>query len=335
MSGEKRDFYGKEIADAIREACTALRVPQERLAIEVVETGSTGIFGLIRKKAHIRARVKSGSEELEAQVFAVSTLLADSARGATEEEEEGDPEDASEVEAVIDVSESGAAVDVSESDVVLEVSESEVAADVSESEVALDEEEDDEAPVDDEAGAEVSPEGLAIVREELARLVTLMGMPMELSIAADGLNVVCTLRGPFEEELIGTDGKVLDSLQYLLRKIVSRRVSQRLKISVNVGDFREKRLDELKTRAKAMAEQVKENGKTQILPALNPSERRAVHMVLQEDKDIRSRSVGDGLFKKILIYKPGSRGNSRPSGRRRSGGKGKKVEQENKEGGEA
>jgi spoIIIJ-associated protein len=41
-------------------------------------------------------------------------------------------------------------------------------------------------------------------------------------------------------------------------------------------------------------------------------------VALQDDKEIRSRSVGDGLFKKVLIYKPGSKG-KKPSSRRRKG----------------
>ena len=163
---------------------------------------------------------------------------------------------------------------------------------------------------------EVSPESLEIVRSELLQIVELMGFPSTVDIETVGQSVACTLRGEFEENLTGVDGKVLDSLQYILRKIISRKVPERLRISINVGDFREKRLDELKVRAVELAALVKEDGKTQVLPALNPSERRVIHMILQEDNDIRSRSVGDGLFKKILIYKPG-KGN-RPTGRKRS-----------------
>lgn len=58
MTAQKKDFFGKEVTDAIKAACDQLGVAQEQLEIEVVETGSTGIFGLIRKKAHIRAFVK-------------------------------------------------------------------------------------------------------------------------------------------------------------------------------------------------------------------------------------------------------------------------------------
>jgi spoIIIJ-associated protein len=160
-----------------------------------------------------------------------------------------------------------------------------------------------------------------------------MGFPSTLEIEATGQSVACTLRGEFEENLTGPDGKVLDSLQYLLRKIVSRKVPERLRISINVGDFREKRLEELKIKAVEMAAQVKEDGKTQVLPALNPGERRVIHMILQEDKEIRSRSVGDGLFKKILIYKPG-KGN-RPGGRKRPQTKGRQNKSGTKKGSES
>jgi spoIIIJ-associated protein len=124
---------------------------------------------------------------------------------------------------------------------------------------------------------------------------------------------------------------VLDSLQYILRKVVTRKVPERLRISINVGDFREKRLETLKEKAVELASMVKEDGKTQVLPALNPSERRAIHMILQEDKEIRSRSVGDGLFKKILIYKPGKgnrggRKRPQPKGRQNKGAQNPKPE---------
>jgi spoIIIJ-associated protein len=288
MSLEKKDFYGKEVAAAIRNACDTLGVPQEKLEIEVVETGTTGIFGLIRKKAHIRVLIKPDIEEVAADVFEVSSFLKSEPENEIEPEPVATPKDKV-VETV-----QGAAED---------------------------DEDEDDMQSDNEPGGEVSLESLEIVKTELLQLVELMGFPSTLEVETVGQAVACTLRGEFEENLTGADGKVLDSLQYILRKIISRKVPERLRISINVGDFREKRLEELKVKAVEMAAQVKEDGKTQVLPALNPSERRVIHMILQEDKEIRSRSVGDGLFKKILIYKP-AKGN-RPGGRKRPQGKGR------------
>jgi spoIIIJ-associated protein len=300
MSLDKKDFYGKEVAAAIKNACDTLGVPQEKLEIEVMETGTTGIFGLIRKKAHIRVQIKPDIEEIVADVFEVDNFLK------SESEEEGD----------------SGALDNSD-DKLIEV----------EDEAVEDEEDEDDDVTDKEPGAEVSPESLEIVKAELLQLVQLMGFPSILEVETTGQSVVCTLRGEFEENLTGADGKVLDSLQYLLRKIISRKVPERLRISINVGDFREKRLEELKVKAVEMAAQVKEDGKTQVLPALNPGERRVIHMILQEDKEIRSRSVGDGLFKKILIYKPG-KGN-RPGGRKRPQTKGRPNKPGTKKGNES
>lgn len=295
MSFKKNDFYGKDVAEAIKKACDALGVPQENLDIEVVETGSTGIFGLIRKKARIRVTVKPEIEE--ENVLEIATLVSPEVKV----EAPGDSED--ELSPVQSIH-------------VIQADE---------------EDEEDDLPPGEEQEGEASPESLKIVEDEALRLTQLMGFPSTLEIQATGLAVTCTLRGEHEESLAGQDGKVLDSLQYILRKIVSRRVSERLRISVNVGDFREKRLDELKIKAAELAALVKADGKTQVLPGLNPSERRIIHMIFQEDKEIRSRSVGDGLFKKILIYKPG-KGN-RPNGRKRSakGRQGKTGNKQNKE----
>ncbi len=310
MSLAKKDFYGKEVTDAIKKACDSFGVAQEKLEIEVVETGSTGIFGLIRKKAHIRAIVRPETEE-ESEDFSMDSLLPakekpprpkKQATPKVEVEAKKQPERQPEAEKPVSVS-ADAAPETTEN-----VEEAE--------------------PVEEEIA---SSESLEVVKTELLQIVELMGFPSTLEMDNEGLSVSCTLRGDFEEDLTGVDGKVLDSLQYILRKVVTRKVPERLRISINVGDFREKRLETLKEKAVELASMVKEDGKTQVLPALNPSERRAIHMILQEDKEIRSRSVGDGLFKKILIYKPGKgnrggRKRPQPKGRQNKGAQNPKPE---------
>ncbi len=127
--------------------------------------------------------------------------------------------------------------------------------------------------------------------------------------------VQCHISGEHEDDVIGHDGRTLDNLQYLIRKIASRSLPDKTMIDLDVGDFRERRTEELKEKAVELADLVKKDGKTQAIPALNPSERRVVHVTLQDDKSIRSRSVGDGIFKKVLIFKPGK--GRKPGSRRR------------------
>ncbi len=262
MSLAKKDFYGKEVTDAIKKACDSFGVAQEKLEIEVIETGSTGIFGLIRKKAHIRATVRPETEE-ESEDFSMDSLLPakekqprakKKATPKVEVEAKKQPDKQPDAEKPVSAS----------TDVTPETTE-----DVEGTE-----------PVEEEIA---SIESLEVVKTELLQIVELMGFPSTLEMDNEGLSVSCTLRGDFEEDLTGVDGKVLDSLQYILRKVVTRKVPERLRISINVGDFREKRLETLKEKAVELASMVKEDGKTQVLPALNPSERRAIHMILQED----------------------------------------------------
>jgi spoIIIJ-associated protein len=295
MSVEKKEFYGKEVTDAIKLACDTLNVPQEMLDIEVVETGSTGIFGLIRKKARIRVALKQETPiraEKPVEAVAVPEPVIEEVREvvSTTEVEPAIPNE----EPVEPEAEDGTDD---------EDSESEYSADQSEEE------------------ADASPESLEIVAGEVSKLVELMQFPSQVEVSATGLSIFCSISGDYEEQLAGPEGKTLDSIQYLVRKMVARKCTERLRITINVGDFRERRLEELKERAVDLAGKVKETGKTHVLPALNPSERREIHMILQEDKEVRSRSVGDGLFKKILIYKPG-KGNR--GGRRKSSPRGKR-----------
>ncbi len=292
MSLNKKDYYGKEVTDAIRQACADLKVPQEQLDIEVVEPGSTGIFGLRRKKAHIRAVVKIVEQKEMPERPAPPAPAA--------KKKEVKPE----VQAAVIAS-----------------PPQPIQAEA-DAEIHIDDFPEDTSENREEEG-EASAEAVALVQADLANLLDLMKIPSRLELEVQGLSVHCTIHGEYEEELIGQEGKILDSLQYLLRKIIAKKISERLRISIDVGEFRQKRIEELKEKALELAALVKEDGKTQIIAALNPSERRVVHMVLQEDKEIRSRSVGEGLFKKILIYKPGKGNKSgarkRPSSRGRKG----------------
>ncbi len=298
MSLETKDFYGKNVAEAIKKACEEFGVAQENLTIEVLETGSKGIFGLIRQKAHIKAKMQEVEEEAAepspekkaapAKKKGKKKPPSRSPKEKQAKEPKAEPEKAPLSDPVIEPS--------SEDD-------------------ELDDNGDDAKPV-----AELSESTMTIVRDELISILELMGCPSTVTVEAEDGTAHCKVSDEHQEVLTSQDGRVLDSLQYLLRKIVAKKITGRIQLTIDVGDFREKRFQALKERAIEYAELVKQDGKTQVISSLNPSERRVVHVALQDDPDIRSRSVGDGLFKKVLIYKPGKgrKNNNRKRGRPRS-----------------
>jgi len=314
-----KDFYGDNVTAVIARACNEFSASQDELDIEVLETGSAGIFGLCKKKAHIRVTRK---DQKHAPVDEKKTVKA------VEETVQASrkPEPAEE--------ESKAAVQNPEPQVEKEAEpkpknqEKQKRNPASDNRPAAAEKAGKGAkktpaasqPAAEPAEREVpSDEVLTSINEEIVNLLEVMGFPSEVTVAMDNYTVACRISEEHQEVLVGRDGRTLDSLQYLLRKMMSRRLPDRMMLSLDVGDYRERRADELKDRALELAGQVKEDGKTQAIAALNPSERRVVHMILQEDKAIRSRSVGEGLFKKVLIYKPGKKKSSSRKGK----GKGK------------
>lgn len=260
MAG-KKIFTGADVTDAIEKACTEFQVSQDQLDIEIIKTGSDGIFGLIRRKAQIKVGIKS-SKKLPDPVSVDAKPTAQKKTRAADAVDSPRPEPAQE-------------------------------------------------------NLPIPPEVFPLVEEKLAGILKHMGFPSQVKTSEQNGKVVAHITGNYEEDIIGPDGQTLDGLQFLLRKMISRAFPGRIMVSLDAGDFREKRRQDLEEQALRLAEQVKETEKTRMLPALNPSERRIVHMCLQKDKTIRSRSVGDGIFKKILIYLPG-KGKKRPARRRKT-----------------
>ena len=293
MSAEKQDFYAKEVTEAITLACDALGTAQENLDIEVVETGSNGIFGLIKKKAHIRASIAADVDD--SQFISSGDDLDETVAPEVEANEGAFGNDTEPV--------------------------------TSEKKQEKPEKPQKKKISQPQKQAEpVSEENAELIRSELNEILSLMGFASEVTAEVDGPTVRCHVSDEHEEALAGQDGKIIDSLQYILRKLAARKVEEKIRLSIDIGEFREKRRAELMERARELAALVKEDGKTQVIPPLNPSERRIVHVALQEDKDIRSRSVGGGLFKKVLIYKPGKGKKAGGNAKRGGRGKGKKAE---------
>jgi len=336
-----RDFYGQEVTALIGEACREFGVSQEELDIEVLETGSAGIFGLCRKKAHIRVRLKpiakkKGAnrpdpkpEETKPSVSTKSSKHDDDDIPAS-----GDVEHASKEkkQAGSQPDEGGAqeksTASASASEQQREESSKQQAGPESDSKAQAGKgKKSGERRGRKQSQEPVQPpseEVMARVKADICELLELMGYPSEVNLQVEDAALRCQIKGEHEEAVVGSEGRTLDSMQYLLRKMMAGVLPDRMMLSLDAGDFRRRRAEELKERALALAEEVRETGKTQAIPALNPAERREVHMILQEDKTIRSRSVGDGLFKKVLIYKPGSKsGRSSRKRKRRSSGRSK------------
>jgi predicted RNA-binding protein Jag len=104
--------------------------------------------------------------------------------------------------------------------------------------------------------------------------------------------------------LIGKSGQTLSALQTLVRNFVIRKYSESIKISIDAGDYRSRRFSQIKTKALKAAERVKNDGKKVFLDPMSPSERRPIHILFENDQDIKTLSEGSGHNRRIVLVKP-------------------------------
>lgn len=307
MSNAKMEYKGLDIDEAISNACASLNVKREDLEIEIVSTGSVGIFGLGKKKAVVRVSRRGAvpAEAAAAEPAMARTRPEPKARPEAKVKAEPKPRSAPKVKP-------------------------EPKPDIMPEQRKRPVDEDEEGDREEAGGEPLTAEELETIKTRLAELLRLMGCPAQVTATQDASNKVLVRIDEGDLATItGPEGQTLDGLQYLLRKIVTRVIPKKVVLSLDAGTFRESRRKELEERALALAAEVKATGKARTIPAISPAERRIVHLVLQQDTEIRSRSVGDGVFKKVLIHLPGSKPPGRRRSSRRRGGSGRPRENGN------
>ncbi len=102
--------------------------------------------------------------------------------------------------------------------------------------------------------------------------------------------------------IIGKRGKTLESLQLLTNIVVNKDKENWKKVVLDIENYRDKREATLRELALKVAKKVKKTNKAQMLEPMNPFERRIIHMALQNDPQILTKSEGNGRLKKVKIY---------------------------------
>ncbi len=107
--------------------------------------------------------------------------------------------------------------------------------------------------------------------------------------------------------IIGKRGETLDALQYITRLFVNSGLDSAKRVTLNVGDYREKRKETLENLAAHKAQRAIAIGKSTTLEPMNPYERRIVHTAIQGIEGVSSHSVGDGDNRRVVIVPDNAR----------------------------
>lgn len=148
--------------------------------------------------------------------------------------------------------------------------------------------------------------GLQAASDYLVQILTLMGaeqVSIEAYELADGevlLEIDC---GDDYGLVIGRRGETLDSIQYLTRLTANKKKAEGeyTRISVNVGNYREKRKHTLAELAKKNSAKVLKYGRNVTFEPMNPYERRIIHTTVQAIEGVTSYSVGTDAERRVVI----------------------------------
>ena len=159
------------------------------------------------------------------------------------------------------------------------------------------------APVDKEVAAQEREAAVAAAKAFLQGLFAKMKMNvmMEKFYDPEEEGVQFKLHGPGMGVLIGKHGQTLDSLQYLTNLVANKHTKERVRIIIDVEDYRKRRRETLVRLAERLADKVKRTGEQVALEPMNPYERKIIHMTLQNDRSLTTYSEGDEPYRKVVI----------------------------------
>lgn len=143
-----------------------------------------------------------------------------------------------------------------------------------------------------------------VLREILRRI----GVDATVTVRHEEDHDLLELTGDTSGVLIGRRGQMLDALEYFLNRAVARDSAEG-RIVVDSQNYRARRRQSLEELARRTAGQAKKKRRPIALNPMSPRDRRIVHMILQGDPSLSTKSSGKGYFRKLIIIPTGE---SRP-----------------------
>lgn len=149
------------------------------------------------------------------------------------------------------------------------------------------------------------------IGSSLSHILQLMGLTeSDIRISQQENELHLDIQGEDLDLLTKKRGNVLDALQFLVNKMHGVKGGR---IFIDCNGFRSCHEEDISGLALRLGAKAKRLRKPVTINSLNAHDRRLVHMALQDDQELRSRSKGEGEFKKVVIYPNNSqRRRSRP-----------------------
>jgi spoIIIJ-associated protein len=135
----------------------------------------------------------------------------------------------------------------------------------------------------------------------LEGILTHMGIAVPVSVEETEESILLNIKGDGGGLLIGRRGQNLDAIQYIVNKAANRSINGRKMIIIDTEAYRKRREESLVSLAEKLGEKVKKTKKAVTVSHMNAHDRRIIHMALQNDTTLTTKSRGEGEYRKIVI----------------------------------
>jgi spoIIIJ-associated protein len=141
----------------------------------------------------------------------------------------------------------------------------------------------------------------------LRTILTKMGLEAEVVPSENDERITLEIKGPETALVIGKKGQTLDSLQYLVNKIISKKLGEGegKPISVDAEGYRSRRAESLVELAHKLAEKAKRTGRPVAADPMSAADRRVIHVTLANMAGLTTRSEGEGIYRHLVVIPTG------------------------------
>jgi spoIIIJ-associated protein len=258
-----REFYASTVEEAVAKAAEELGVGADELGFKILDEGNTGFLGIGARDARIAVQAQ------DAQLF-----------GAREEG--ALPSTASSP---------GAAVDVAEGSPSTDAVESSIPADLSEL--------GDEPVVGNVIDA--PGELLEEVRVMISAVLAAMDFEAGVDVYDAGRFIAADVTPDNTALFIGQKGETIDALQYLVNVAVYKERPFVKRVVLDAEGYRQRRVEALQGMAHRIARRAVREQRAVELPPMSSSERRVVHLFLQDNPSVTTQSEGSGGNRRVKV----------------------------------
>ena len=151
------------------------------------------------------------------------------------------------------------------------------------------------------AAESVTADAVERARAALAEICHLLDASVKIEVNRSAGQVIFNLVGGTSGFLIGKRGQMLDALEYVVNRIAVRDEPHAQQITLEVEGYRERRRQYLEGLARRLGAQVKRKHKPIELEPMSPRDRRVIHITLQSDPALTTRSTGEGYYRRLVI----------------------------------